>query len=274
MGLSVLISVYGRERAEFLRQSLDGLAAQTAKADQVVIVKDGPLGAELEAALKSYSEVLPIMTVPLEKQVGLGPALSAGLAECRNELVARVDSDDICVAQRFETQVAFLAENPQVAAVGAAIGEFVDDPATISSVRKLPCDGAQIKKFAKFRNPLNHMTVMFRKSAVLAAGGYRDFPGFEDYELWVRMLAGKMEIRNLPEILVLARCGRGMATRRGGAAYVKSEFRLYRHFLSLGFISFHEFALSVLMRTPVRVMPSLLRPIVYRRFLRQRATSL
>src|SRR5690348_1002807 len=162
MGLSVLMSVYGGERPNFLRQSLESLAAQTLKADEIVIVKDGPLGDELEIVLKSYSGVLPITTVQLERQVGLGPALTAGLAGCRNDLVARVDSDDICVARRFETQLEFLAENPQVAVLGAAIGEFVGDPDTISSVRKLPCDGAQIKKFAKFRNPLNHMTVMFR----------------------------------------------------------------------------------------------------------------
>ncbi len=271
---SVLMPVYGRERAEFLRQSLDSLAAQTIQANQVVIVKDGPLGAELDSVIKSCSTALPITAVRLEKQVGLGPALSVGLAACRDEIVARMDSDDICVAQRFENQLTFIDENPQVAAVGSAIGEFVDDPGRIATIRRLPCDSAGIREFAKFRNPLNHMTVMFRKSAVLVAGGYRDFPGLEDYDLWVRMLAQGMELRNLSEILVLARCGNGIANRRGGLAYAKSELRLYRRLLRIGFISAPEFALSVLMRVPVRVMPAVLRPFVYRKFLRQEAKSL
>ncbi len=273
MNYSVLMSIYDGEQPEFLRQSLDSLAAQNLRADQVVVVKDGPLKKNLESMLESYGDVLPITTVQLEQRRGLGPALRAGLSACGNEIVARMDSDDICLPQRFERQLAFLESNPHVAVVGTAIGEFTDDPGTIAAIRRPPCESARVRRFAKFRNPLNHMTVIFRRSAVLAAGGYRDFPGLEDYDLWVRMLARGMEIRNLPEILVLARCGSGMAKRRGGLAYARSELRLYRQFQNIGFISAPEFALSVLVRIPVRVMPALLRPIVYRKFLRQEATS-
>lgn len=272
MRYSVLMSVYGRERPEFLRESLDSLASQTVRADQVVIVKDGLLGAELESVLESYSSALPVAAVQLRQQAGLGPALSAGLAACENEIVARMDSDDICMPQRFERQLAFLVENPRVAAVGSAIGEFVDDPGHIVTIRRMPCDGAEVRKIAKFRNPLNHMTVMFRKSAVLAAGGYRHCPGLEDYDLWVRMLTRNMQIRNLPGILVLARCGNGMAQRRGGISYARNEIRLYREFLRIGFISAHEFALSVMMRTPVRLMSARLRPAIYRILLRREAS--
>lgn len=268
MTFSVLMSVYGGERPEFLRQSLESLVAQTAPAGEVVIVKDGRLGAGLEAVLAWHRNVLPIVTVQLEKQAGLGPALGAGLTECQNELVARMDSDDICVPHRFEKQLAYLEEHPNTAVLGAAIGEFAADPNAVSAIRQLPPGGPQLRSFAKFRNPLNHMTVIFRKSAVLAAGGYREFPGLEDYDLWVRMLTRGMEIRNLSEILVLARCGNGMARRRGGLSYARSEVRLYRHFVNLGFISTPEFAANVLVRVPFRVMPALLRPIIYRKLLR------
>lgn len=274
MTFSVLMSVYGGERPNFLRQSLESLVCQTVRADEVVIVRDGTLGCELEGVLASFQSVLPIVTVQLEKQVGLGLALSAGLAECRNELIARMDSDDISLSHRFERQLAFLLENPAVAAVGGAIGEFANDPGTIASVRKLPCGGAQLKKFAKFRNPLNHMTVMFRRSAVLAAGGYRDFPGLEDYDLWARMLMLNQEIRNISEILVLARCGDGMLGRRGGVSYARNEIRLYRQFLRMGFISTPEFALAILARAPVRILPAALRPLVYGRLLRHEGNSL
>jgi O104-antigen biosynthesis beta-1,3-galactosyltransferase len=274
MKLSVLMSVYHRERAEFLRQSLESLGAQTVRADEVVIVKDGTLGEELESVLRSYADALHIVTVCLEKQVGLGPALNSGLAQCRNELIARMDSDDISLPHRFERQLAFLEKDPTVAVVGAAIGEFVDDPRMITMTRRPPCKGAQVRKFAKFRNPLNHMTVMFRKSHVLATGGYRNFFKLEDYDLWVRMLANDMEIRNLSEILVLARCGNGMAKRRGGVAYASSELRLYRHFLNIGFISAPEFAFSMLVRAPLRLMPALSRQVIYRSLLREKGTGL
>ncbi|MGH9740502.1 MAG: glycosyltransferase [Candidatus Acidiferrales bacterium] len=274
MGLSVLMSVYNKEEPDFLRQSLDSLVAQNVQADEVVIVRDGPLGEDLESVLASYERTLPIATVQLAKNLGLGPALSVGLRACRNELIARMDSDDICLAHRFERQLLFLEENPKVAAVGAAVGEFFTDPGTIAAVRRLPCDGAQVRRFAKFRNPLNHMTVMFRRSAVLATGGYRHVPGLEDYDLWVRMLTQDMDIQNIPEILVLARCGSGMARRRGGIRYMAAEIQLYRHFWKIGFISASEFALSLLVRAPIRVMPAAVRPIIYRAFLRQKGTTL
>ncbi len=271
MKYSVLMPVYDGERAEFLRLSLDSLSAQSLRADQVIVVKDGPLESNLESVIESHTDALPITTVELEVRRGLGAALSAGLAACNNEIVARMDSDDICVPRRFEKQVAFLETNPRVAVVGAAIGEFIDDPDSITAVRRPPCESSQVRHFAKFRNPLNHMTVIFRKSAVLAAGGYRHFPGLEDYDLWVRMLLRNMEIRNLPDVLVLARCGSGMARRRGGISYVRSEIRLYRQFLELGFISAPEFAFSIVVRAPVRIVPTAIRPILYRALLREKA---
>jgi glycosyltransferase involved in cell wall biosynthesis len=272
MNFSVLMPVYDGERPEFLRQSLESLVMQTAHPTEVMIVRDGPLNRELDSVLASYANVLPMNAVKLEKHGGLGRALRVGLDSCSNEIIARMDSDDICLPHRFESQLEFFERHLHAAAVGAAIGEFVDDPHRIVSVRRLPCGGKGLRNFAKFRNPLNHMTVMFRRSAVVAAGGYRNFPGLEDYDLWVRMLARGMEIRNMPEILVLVRSGNGMAKRRGGVAYARNEIRLYRHFLKIGFVSAPECSLSILTRVIVRIIPAALRPIIYRKFLRQEAT--
>jgi O104-antigen biosynthesis beta-1,3-galactosyltransferase len=269
MKLSVLMSVYHKEQPDFLRQSLDSLVAQSVEADEVVIVKDGPVGDSLEAVIASYKERLPIVALQLKENVGLGPALRAGLCECRGELVARMDSDDICLPERFEKQLAVLEAKPSVDVVGGAAAEFINDFRVIGAVRRLPCAAEQLKRFAKFRNPLNHMTVMFRRSAVLAVGGYRPFPGLEDYDLWARMLVRGMELRNLDEVLVLVRCGNGMIHKRGSVQYAKEEIRLYRHFLAIGFISLPEFAFNILARAPVRIMPASLRSIVYKTLLRQ-----
>ncbi len=154
----------------FLRQSLESLCGQTFSPDEVVLVEDGPLGEDLASVIASFRTRLPIVSVRLPVNKGLGIALSEGLDQCRGEFVARVDGDDISVPDRFEKQLAFLDANPGVDVVGGATAEFDDDRLTPRAIRRLPCSGLGLLRFAKYRNPLNHMTVIFRKAAVLEEG--------------------------------------------------------------------------------------------------------
>ncbi len=269
MKLSVLMSVYHKESPEFLRQSLDSLIKQTVKTDEVVLVKDGAIGDELETTIASTEEKLPLVTVQLKQNSGLGLALQTGLNLCKGELIARMDSDDICVPDRFEKQLPLLEQHPDVDVVGGAIAEFHSDCTKIESVRRMPSTAAQLNTFARFRNPLNHMTVMFRKASVLAAGNYQPYAGFEDYELWARMLMRGQRFCNLDDVLVYVRCGNGMQQRRGGLRYLAEEIRLQRHFLKIGFLSKPQFLLNLVTRAPVRIAPLPLRSAFYQKMLRQ-----
>ena len=268
MKLSVLLSVYQKDSPEFLRQALESLAEQTVQADEVLIVKDGPVGAELEGVIDSCSAKLPMVTVQLESNVGLGPALYAGLGRCRGELVARMDSDDICVPERFEKQLAFLEQNAGADVVGGAIAEFHNDCGEIGSIRRMPCSAEALAKAARWRNPLNHVTVMFRRDSVLAAGSYRACPGFEDYDLWARMLMRGGRLHNLQDVLVYVRCGNGMQQRRGGFPYMQEEAALQHRFMKMGFVSKGQFVFNVIARAPVRIAPISLRAAFYRLVLR------
>jgi len=269
MKLSVLMSVYHKESAAFVRQSLDSLAAQTVKADEIAVVKDGPLGGELEAVIASYRGRLPITTLQLSENAGLGVALRAGLDQCGGKFIARMDSDDICLPDRFEKQLEFLEQNPEADVVGGAIAEFHSDCTKIESVRRMPSTAEQLNRVARFRNPLNHMTVMFRKASVLAAGNYQPCAGFEDYELWARMLMRGQRFYNLDDVLVYVRCGNGMQQRRGGLRYLREEIKLQRHFVKIGFLTKPQFLLNLVTRTPVRIVPLPLRSVFYQRMLRQ-----
>lgn len=268
MRLSVLMSVYKRESPLFLREALESLAIQTVRADEVVIVKDGPVGSDLDDAIASYGRKLPIMCLQLERNEGLGPALSAGVDRCNADMIARMDADDICVRDRFEKQLAFLERNPEVDVVGGAIAEFKDDSRKVESIRRMPCDPASLGRAARRRNPLNHMTVMFRKASVLAAGSYQACPGFEDYYLWARMLMRGCSLHNLPDVLVHARCGNGMQQRRGGFSYLQAETALQHKFLAMDFVSKPQFLLNLAARLPIRVAPVSLRATFYRVALR------
>jgi O104-antigen biosynthesis beta-1,3-galactosyltransferase len=274
MRLSVLMPVYEKEAPDCLRQSLASLAAQSSPADEVVLVEDGPLGEPLKAAIEGFREVLPIVSLRLPRQQGLSAALRAGLRVCRGELVSRMDSDDISVPWRFERQIAFLETHAPVDVVGGAIAEFDEDPALPHSLRVLPAGGEALRRYARFRTPMNHVTVMARRSALEAAGGYEDSRFFEDYHLWARMLALGYRLHNLPDVLVFVRCGNGMHARRGGMQYLREEIGFQGYLRDLGLQSAGGACLNILIRGPVRLAPSAVRGLCYRFLLRSRARNL
>jgi glycosyltransferase involved in cell wall biosynthesis len=270
IGLSALIAVYAREDPAFLDQALESLALQTRPADEVVLVEDGPLGGDLDAVVAAHARRLPLTRVALPANVGLGAALRIGVECCRGELVARMDSDDICVADRFDRQVRALRGDRAAAVAGGAIAEFIAAPGVTVAFRRPPAASAEIARRAKSRNPLNHMTVMFRREAVLAAGNYRPFRGFEDYHLWVRMLMAGSRFINLPEVLVHVRAGEGMLDRRRGLRYAGTELAFQKFLCDEGFISPLRGFCNALLRVPVRLAPPALGRFVYRRLLRSR----
>ncbi|MGP8269187.1 MAG: glycosyltransferase [Terracidiphilus sp.] len=273
MKLSVLMSVYHKESSVNLRQCLDSLVAQTLPADEVVIVEDGPLGEPLKATIAAFRNILPIVSLPLPANVGLGAALRVGLYLCRGEYVARMDSDDICVPERFQKQVDFLERNREVDVVGSAIAEFEQDCSAPQSIRLLPAADSALRRFAKYRSPMNHVTVIFRKASVVAAGNYEACRCFQDYHLWARMLALGYRLHNMNEILVYVRCGNGMQDRRGGLAYLKEEIHFQAYLRTMGLQDIAGSFLNILMRGPIRLAPNSVRSLCYSLFLRTSPTT-
>jgi glycosyltransferase involved in cell wall biosynthesis len=274
MNLSVLMSVYEKETPDCLRQSLESLAAQSLAAGEVVLVEDGPLGKPLYAVIDHFRAILPIVSVPLPEHAGLGAALRVGLERCRGEYIARMDSDDISMPQRFERQMAFLRTHPEVDVLGSAIAEFDQDPAQPHSVRLLPAGGEALLRYARYRTPMNHVTVIARKAAIEAAGSYRASRYFQDYHLWARMLALGCRLHNLPDVLVYVRCGNGMHARRGGYRYLKEEIEFQSYLRGLGLQSAAGAVMNILIRGPVRLAPGRVRGLCYRFLLRGRARNL
>jgi glycosyltransferase involved in cell wall biosynthesis len=266
--LSVLMSVYNNEKPEFLAQSLDSLKLQTYQAEEIVIVEDGPLGRSLSDVIIRYALELPIVSVKLPNNVGLGAALARGICACHGDLIARADSDDICLPDRFKKQMDWLSAHPDIDLLGGAYAEFDSNSFGPRLVRRVPKSGKELMNYAKTRTPFNHTTVIFRKSAVLGIGNYESAIGFEDYLLGARMLMGGYTLYNLEDVLVYVRAGRGFTERRGGLSYVQKEMAFQLCLREIGFITTFECARNILLRTPVRLIPNSLRRFIYRRFLR------
>lgn len=258
------MSVYYKEQPEFFRLALESLVNQTTKADEIIIVKDGVLTTELDSVVDDFSGKLPIKVVALEKNGGLGNALRLGVEMCSYDIIARMDTDDICRSDRFEKQIKFLSEHIDIDIVGSWISEFDGKPENIYALRRLPCEHDDLVVFAKKRNPFNHMTVVFRKQSVLNAGNYKHFMCLEDYNLWVRVIMSGARLANIPEELVNVRAGLNMVSRRKGLKYAINEYRLQKEFLDIGYLSYLEALINTLIRVPVRLMPSCVLKFVYR----------
>jgi len=264
------MSVYYKEKPSYLKEAISSILNQSLKPSEIVLIKDGKLTEELEAVIDDFANCNPNLfkIISFDNNMGLGMALQEGVLNCSYDIIARMDTDDIAKPDRFEKQIKIFKENPEIDIVGSYIDEFDENINNIISRRIVPVNDSEIKKFAKRRNPFNHMTVMYRKKSVLEAGNYKPFLWNEDYYLWVRMILKGCKMYNIPESLVFARTGTNMFERRGGIKYIRPELNLQKEFLDLGFINTYEYITNVIFRSTVRLIPNKARGLVYTKLLR------
>ena len=267
---SVLISVYKKEKAEYLKQALQSIITQILKPSEIVIVKDGLLTKELDKCIENFQKQDPKLfkILAFKENRGLGLALRDGVKACKYEYIARMDSDDISKPDRFEKQFNYIQKHPETALLGTWITEFSKNEKKPDTVTKLPCTYQEIIKFAKRRNPLRHVTVVFKKSAVIQSGNYRDFLWFEDYDLFVRMLQKGYIAANIPEYIVNVRADQDMFARRGGWQYLKQDYKFQKQLLETKFIGKTDFIINITIRSIVRLIPNKLRSYLYKKILR------
>jgi glycosyltransferase involved in cell wall biosynthesis len=265
---SVLMSIYYKETASNLSECFESLANQMLPAVEIIVVKDGTLAPELEECLADWQSRLPLKIVGYEENRGLAYALNYGIPFCSYELVARMDSDDVCVPHRFEKQVSYFNENKNVVLLSGYIDEFNCHPGDIDSIKKVPIGYVNIIKYLKKRNAFNHMAVMFRKEPVISVGGYLGIDGFEDYDLWIRLYQAGYIVENLNEVLVHARIGNNMIGRRSGIKYARKEIVFLYRQKQAHFISTVEFIVLLLCRVPIRLLPLNVLSFIYLKFLR------
>lgn len=268
---SVLMSVYYKEHPDYLRQSMQSIYDQTVPTDDFVLVCDGPLTPELDAVIADMQQQFgPCLNVcRLLKNGGLGKALNFGIGQCKNDLVARMDSDDVSRPDRCERQLAVFQDHPEYSLVSGIVEEFSDTITNVSVRRIVPEHQNDIIAFAKKRNPFNHPCIMYKKSDVEAAGGYQDFYLLEDYYLWIRMLQQGFIGYNLQEPLLWMRAGSDMYKRRGGWKYVQSQRNLFKYMAQTGFITGSQYQIQSMIRLIGAIVPNWLRAFLFKQILRK-----
>lgn len=262
---TLLMTVYGGDREEHVRAAFhSAVQIQTLRPDHVVLVQDGPVSPAMAACLRELvtASQVEVSFIHLEDNRGLGPALDAGLRAARYDIVARMDADDIAMPHRFQTQVPLVRSGADL--VGAGLLEFGTDPTDIVGRRIPPSDPGDIARYSRLHDPFNHPTVVYRRSAVIAVGGYGDLPLMEDYWLFARMIANGARMVNVAEPLVYYRVGDGAYERRGGRDLLRSELRLQREMLGEGFITRPQYWRNVVVRGGYRLVPTVIRRPFYR----------
>ena len=270
-GYSVLMSVYHKEKPEYLKQAIASIQAQTLPTDDFVLVCDGPLNDALDAVIAKKQQEMgkTLNVVRLAKNGGLGNALNEGIKHCKNELVARMDSDDIAYQDRCEKQIAVFYKHPEVSICSGIVETFTSTPDVVDAKRVPPEAHEEIVEFAKKRNPFNHPCVMYKKSAVEAVGSYQDFYLLEDYYLWLRMLMAGYQGYNIQESLLHMRAGSDMYLRRAGWKYAKTQARLFKFMKSQGFIDEGQYIKSCVIRSGSALAPNWLRKLMFEKVLRK-----
>ena len=268
---SVLMSLYFRESPSNLERSLNCMINQTIPPDEIVLVEDGALTKELNQVVASFVERHPNLfkVIGYSENRGLWYALRYGMDRCSNELIVRMDTDDYSVPDRVEKQLEVIARDPSIDCVGSNVVEFEGSPDNQISTVVLPATHADIIRFGKRRCPFRHPALLYRKSAVLRAGGYEEMPMFEDYDLYMRMVKTGAKFENVQEFLVYMGTSPDFYQRRGNVSYLKKMIHFRGECLKRGDVNIFEYLTSVIPHSVVCILPNSFRTMIYKKLLRK-----
>ncbi len=264
------MSVYEGDNPVWLRQALESVFAQTIKPDEVICVVDGPIPNAIKKVLEDYcAKKGNVNILHFLVNRGRGAALRDALQDCKNDIIALMDADDICLPYRFKNQLDYFEKHPDIAVLGGWIQEVDSETLQPLAMRKVPLTDAEIRKYLKTRMPFNNQTVMFKKSAIMDSGNFQPFDLLEDYYMWMRVIAKGYKTANLEDVLVNMRVNPAMYGRRGGLKYFCKNKLLFDEMRKLGLLNLKDYYFTLFVRFIVQVlMPSSLRGYFYRKVLR------
>ena len=270
MNYSVLLTVYKSDNPDYFRLSLESMLKQTVLSNDIVVVKDGPVPVEIQNVIDElkqlHSEIHPLQ---LKKNMGLGLALNEGLKVCQNELIARMDSDDISLPDRCEKQLELFETDPELDIVGCPVKEFIGTPDNIVGQRDVPLDNEAIHKHNRRRDPFNHPTVMYRKSKVMKFGPYGDYRKNQDTDLWIKLLSNGCKGANCPEYLLMFRFDEGTYKKRKSWTNTKCLLDIRKKAWKSGYSTFWDYAFVAVAQTGIYLLPDGFQKFVYTKILRK-----
>jgi len=268
---TILMAVYKNDKPALFEKAFESIFLNTRIPNEIILVIDGPINSELEYIIAKFKKKLELKIIRNIENLGLDKSLNIGLNYVTNEIIFRCDSDDYNNNHRFEIQFKYLEKHPNIAVIGSQIDEY-DDLGKYSGSRYVPLTSENIKKFSRFRNPMNHQTIAMRKSVVKAVGGYPVNTVYkEDYILWVRIIAQGYMLQNLTDSLVKVSAGDSLVKRRGGLRYAFGEYTVQKELIAAKISSLPLSIIVFVVKFSVYLIPSSILTFVYKKFLRSKA---
>jgi len=265
---SVLMTVYKKDNPLYFQIALDSMINQSIKPDEIIIVKDGPVTNEIQSIINFRKEKGKINELQLKENIGLGLALNEGIKICKNELIARMDADDISLPKRCEKQLEMFNKNPKLDIVGLPVIEFNHDINDVIGRRNVPISNDDIYKFARTRDPFNHPTVMYRKSKLIEVGCYSNYRKNQDTDLWLKLLKNKAYCANLNDYLFYFRFDENTYKKRKNwlntKLLIEIRYNAYKNHLC----SFYDFFKVMIVQFIIFILPINLQKTIYRKVLR------
>ena len=265
---SVVMSVYISDSPIYFIDAVNSLLNQTRLPDEIIIIADGPLNEELDTAFNSLKNSNLIKLIKLKKNCGLALSRKKAISRTSFDIIAVMDSDDICLPDRFERQIK-LIEHGEAQVVGGWIEEFYNKPKDKGKIRNTPVGYEEILSFGKWRNPINHVTLMFKKDAYESVDGYSSLRHSEDWDMISRMLVNGIIVKNISEVLVHVRAGDEMIKRRRRISQFKGEIKLFFRMYMIGYINIFHLVCNILIRVVLRILPRIITKFTYNSFLRK-----
>lgn len=267
---SATIGCYKNDNPKDFETAFLSIYNQTVRPDEIIITVDGPIPPELDAVVTRFETEYLAVILRSEQNNGQGIAHSMAVSHAKYDWIAIMDADDISVPDRFEKQLAVIADHPEISVLGGQIDEFIGTPDNVVGIRNVPLEDYMIKRYLRIRCPFNHMSILLNTHMVKEAGNYQDWHYNEDYFLYCRMLEKGAVFCNLPYILCHVRVGKEMYERRGGWRYFKSEAKLQGWMYKHKIIAFPRYCINVAIRLCVQVfMPNWLRGFVFQKLFRK-----
>lgn len=267
--LSAVMSVYKNDSPVFFQQAIDSVFKQTLQPKVLIIVVDGPVGNDLNDVI-ALAELHPnVKIVRLEQNCGAGTARKIAISECSTEFVALMDADDICVENRFEIQMHEFKDE-KVGVVGGRIEEFKIDCGDLGIIRDNPITSEEIYSFGKWRNPINHVTLMYRMAHYNLVGGYSNVRHIEDWELISRFLVNHVSIINIPKTLVHVRSSDAMVVRRRKWPKFFGRMAVFWVMYRNKYFGLHNYLGNVLIYLGLRFLPAWVTANLYKKALRKK----
>lgn len=270
MEYSVLMTVYKNDNPKYFEEALQSMINQTKKPNEIVLVKDGPVPKIIQEVIDATNTKFGnIKQVQLKTNVGLGLALNAGIKVCKNELIARMDADDISLPTRCEKQVKEFERNKDLDIIGCPVIEFVDNSSNVVGKRNVPITNEEIYEFAKTRDPFNHPTVMYKKSIIESVGCYGNLRKNQDTDLWLKLLINNANCSNLEEPLLLFRFDKATYKKRKNWLNTKLLISIRWKCYKNHFCSLFDFLQVAIMQFAIYFMPTSFQEFVYKYLLRR-----